>query len=217
MDTTTHSVQAATGAMTYPAPGTLNRLLFKMPLVGWRMGAGSVLGRSLLVLTTWGRKTRLPRHTMLSFTSINGRIYVNAGWGECCDWYRNLQADPHVTLQLWSQPATHTKGEVVLPALARRVEDEDEFRLVTRRLFETGGDSHFKPYLASLGVAHDHEDMVAKRDRFHQVALDLQSIQPGGTLKQQDFPPAMPADLKWVWAVIAVSFFFGWLVGRRKR
>lgn len=209
--------QNASGAMTYPAPGTFNRLLFKTPLVWWRMGLGSILGNSMIVVTTWGRKSHAPRHTMVSFTPLDSKIYIGAGWGLQCDWYKNLLADPHVTLQVWSQRVTGIKGEAVLPALARRVTDEEEFRRVTRRLFETGGDSHFRPYLASLGVEYDHEDMVSKRDRFHEVALDIQSTLPGTKTEKSDYPPAMPADLKWVWAVMAGSFWLGWMIGRRKR
>src|SRR5512143_1374833 len=120
--------QDASGSMTYPARGTLNRLLFKTPLLWWRSGLGWLLGRYMLVLSTWGRKSHTPRHTMLSYTPINDTIYIGAGWGERCDWYRNLQADPHVTLQVWSQQVTGQKGEVAIPAIARRVTEENEFR-----------------------------------------------------------------------------------------
>jgi deazaflavin-dependent oxidoreductase (nitroreductase family) len=216
MDANDHFEQEARGAMSYPAPGSFNRLLFKTPLIWWRMGLGGMLGRSMMVLTTWGRKSHLPRHTMVSYTELDGRVYIGAGWGEQCDWYQNLQADPHVTLQLSSPPLTGRQGEAALPALARRVLDEDEFRSIARRLIETGGDSHFRPWLTSLGVDYDCEDMVAKRQRIHQVALDIQPIEPGKP-QSQAFPPAMPADLKWVWAVMAGAFSLGWLVGRRKR
>ncbi len=203
--------------MAYPNPGTLNRLLFKSPLIGWRMGLGGILGSSMLVLTTWGRKSHLPRHTMLSYTPMPGTIYVGAGWGRRCEWYQNLLVDPHVTLQVWSEAVTGSKNELVIPSLARRVTEEDEFRRVSMRLFETGGDTHFRPYLQSLGVSYDHEDMVAKRDRFHQVALDLQPVESDTRRLADNFPAAMEIDLQWVWAVMAGSFILGWMVGRKRR
>jgi len=217
MQSTTPHAQNATGSMTYPYRGTLNRLLFKTPLIWWRMGMGRLLGPSMLVLNTWGRKSHLPRHTMLSYTPMKDCIYVGAGWGVRCAWYQNLLADPHVTLQVWSKQVTGLKGEVVIPALARRVTDEDEFRRVSCRLFETGGDSHFKPWLNSLGVAYDHEDLVSKRARVHQVALDLQPLEAGSKLMADGYPAAMETDLKWVWAVVASSFGLGWLIGRHRR
>ena len=217
MEKTDTVKQNVSGAMTYPARGTLNRLFFKTPLIWWRMGMGPILGHSMLVLTTWGRKSHLPRHTMLSFTPLKERIYLGPGWGLHCDWYQNLLADPHVTLQVWNEQVTGLPGEVVIPALARRVTDEAEFRLVTQRLFETGGDSHFKPWLESYGIAYDQEDMVAKRERVHEVALDLQPVEPGSKNAAAPFPAPMETDLKWVWGVAGVSFGLGWLMGRRNR
>jgi deazaflavin-dependent oxidoreductase (nitroreductase family) len=196
--------QDASGAMTYPARGTLNRLLFKAPLLAWRLGLGPLLGHSMLVLSTWGRQSRLPRHTMLSYTLLeSGQLYVGAGWGERADWLRNLQADPHVTAQLL---------DLTFSAIARRVSEEDEFRPVAERLFETGGDSHFQPWLASLGIAYDLEEMVAKRARLHLLALDPVEVDDPGL---PPYPAPLPADLKWAWAVAAAAFLLGWLVGRR--
>jgi deazaflavin-dependent oxidoreductase (nitroreductase family) len=209
--------QITSGPMTYPNRGSLNRLMFKTPLIWWRSGLGSILGRSMLVLTTWGRKSHHPRHTMLSYTPMQDCIYIEAGWGEGCDWYQNLQADPHVTLQVWSEQVTRQKGEVVIPILARRVTDEAEFRAVAGRLFETGGDSHFKPWLRSLGIDYDFDDLAAKRERVHQVALDLQPIDLNRKALPDGYPPPMETDLKWVWAVMAVSFWLGWLAGRGRR
>ena len=181
------------------------------------MGMGGLLGPSMLVLTTWGRKSHLPRHTMLSYTPMKDCIYVGAGWGVRCDWYQNMLADSHVTLQVWSTPVTGLKGELVIPALARRVTDEDEFRHVSHRLFETGGDSHFKPWLNSLGIAYNHEDLVARREHVHQVALDLQPIEQRSMVMDDGYPSPMETDLKWVWAVMAGSFGLGWLLGRRSK
>ena len=196
--------QNTTGAMTYPAPGTFNRLLFKSPLIWWRMGLGPLLGHSILVVTTWGRKTHVPRYTMLSFTLLEeGQIYVGAGWGAYCDWYRNIQSDPHVTVQI---------GKRTFNAIARRVTEINEFRRAATRLFETGGDSHFRPYLESLGIEYDLEDMVAKRDRLYQIALD-----PIGEEEGMICPPPIEADLGWVWGVMAASFAVGWLVGKGGR
>ncbi|NJD60563.1 MAG: hypothetical protein C3F13_04075 [Anaerolineales bacterium] len=216
MDDTRYTQNTA-GVMAYPKQGSVNRVLFKTPLIWWRMGLGSLLGPAMIVLTTWGRKSHQPRHTMLSYTPIEGCIYIGAGWGERSHWYQNLLADPHVTVQVWSERVTGSKREVVLPALARRVTDEAEFRRIAERLFETGGDSHFKPWLRSYGIAYDLEDMLAKRDRLHQVALDYQPIVPGSKYPDNSYPTAMETDLRWVWAALAGSFAVGWLLGSRRK
>jgi deazaflavin-dependent oxidoreductase (nitroreductase family) len=132
--------QEVAGSMTYPQRGTLNRVIFKVPLIWWRMGLGPLLshealaGNKMLVLTTWGRKSQSPRHTMLSFVVAGERIYVCSGWGAKSDWYKNILANPEVTLQV---------GRRVYSARARRVREIDEFQQIAQEMFATGGDTHF--------------------------------------------------------------------------
>ena len=188
--------QKETGSMTYPTNGTLNRFLFKLPVIWWRMGLGSIQGHWQLVLTTWGRKSKLPCHTMLTYTAYQGKAYIISGWNERSDWYQNILANSVVTVQ--SSLGTYS-------AFARRVSDIDEYRAVMEPIFQTGGDSHFRPWLQSLDIAHDLGDVIAKRERVFLIALDP---------TPEAGPPAMPADLKWVWGAMAVSFVIGWLLGR---
>jgi deazaflavin-dependent oxidoreductase (nitroreductase family) len=176
--------------MTYPKKGTLNRLLFKSPLLWWRMGLGKILshnalsGNKMLVLTSWGRKSHKPRHTMLSYALVGGREFVSSGWGGRTDWYKNIVADPHVTVQV---------GGRVYSARARRVQDVGELTKIAQEMFSTGGDTHFVSWLDSFGIEHDLQDVIDKRDRLVLVAFD-ESEETG--------PPPMPVDLKWVWGVI---------------
>lgn len=59
-------------------------------------GFGPWLGRLILVLTTTGRVSGLPRRTPLQYEEVDGKIVVASGWGTRSDWYRNLQAHPAV-------------------------------------------------------------------------------------------------------------------------
>jgi deazaflavin-dependent oxidoreductase (nitroreductase family) len=185
--------------MTYPAGGTLNRLIFKTPLILWRMGLGPVLGRGMMVLTTWGRVSHLPRWTMLSCTRHAGPVYALAGWGERSDWYQNILRNPHVTLQ----PGGRPHG-----ALARRVTRVEEFGPVIRRLFEMGGDAYFRPWLASLEIDCEADDVIEKRERVHMIAFDPVD-HPG--------PPPMPVDLGWVWPVLLAALALAGLFGQTRR
>ena len=68
------------------------------PVVGpW---AGSPLVGYFLTLTTTGRRSGLPRRTPLNYAILDGRVYLLCGFGRDADWYRNLVADPRVTLAL---------------------------------------------------------------------------------------------------------------------
>jgi deazaflavin-dependent oxidoreductase (nitroreductase family) len=182
--------QDVSGTMTYPKRGTFWRVLYKIPQIQWRMGLGPYLshesrgGSKMLVLTTWGRKSQKPRYTMLSYSSVGEKVFVCSGWGQKSDWYKNLAANPHVTIQV---------GSETLPAKARRVVEFEEFQQVVDEMFETGGDSHFIPWLKSYGINPNPQDMLEKRDRLYLITFDLID-EPG--------PPAMPADLKWVWGLI---------------
>jgi len=184
--------------MTYPKKGTLNRILFKSPLILWRMGLGKILshkalsGNKMLVLSSWGRKSHKPRHTMLSYVLAGEREYVSSGWGARTDWYKNILANPHVTVQV---------GGSVYSARARRVQDIGETTKIAQEMFATGGDTHFVSWLESFGIANDLQDMIDKRDRLVLVAFDK---------SEENGPPPIPADLKWIWGVMLFALICIW-------
>jgi deazaflavin-dependent oxidoreductase (nitroreductase family) len=185
--------QDATGAMTYPAQGTINRFLFKMPLILWRMGLGRLLNRQMLVLTTWGRNSNLPRYAMVSYTLYQAKYYIISGWGDRTDWYKNILVNPRVTVQV-DRPH--------FPANAQRVTYPKEFAAVMAILFQTGGDSHFEPWLKSLDIPYDLEAAIENRDHVHLVALA-----PADLLG----PPPIPIDLIWLWPLVLSVLGFGWV------
>ncbi len=71
-------------------------------------------GDLVLLLTTRGRKTGLPRVTPLQYEKEQGVFYVASARGQEADWYRNLAADPQVEVQ--------ARGER-FQALAERITD----------------------------------------------------------------------------------------------
>jgi deazaflavin-dependent oxidoreductase (nitroreductase family) len=176
--------------MTYPRRGTLNRILYRIPLVFWRLGFGGYLsnpargGSKMLVVTTRGRKSGLPRHTMLSYILNNGKEYVASGWGVRSDWVKNIQADPLVTIQA---------GGRIYSAHAKRLVDPVEFQGAARSLFDSGGDSHFEDWLDSLGIEHNINDFLEKQDRVYLMGFER---------VEEDGPDPLLADLLWIWAVL---------------
>jgi deazaflavin-dependent oxidoreductase (nitroreductase family) len=54
----------------------------------------------VLLLTTTGRKSGLPRQTRLQYEEQAGVIYVAAARGQDADWFRNIVANPHVEVQM---------------------------------------------------------------------------------------------------------------------
>jgi deazaflavin-dependent oxidoreductase (nitroreductase family) len=59
-----------------------------------------MVGHTVLLLTTVGRRSGLPRVTPLLYDEIDGIIYVGSVRGEKADWYQNLQANPNVEVKL---------------------------------------------------------------------------------------------------------------------
>ncbi len=70
------------------------------PQMAYRIGLGPMIGRMVLLLTTTGRKSGLPRVTPLQYELIDDCYYVSAVFGARADWVRNLIANPIVQLRV---------------------------------------------------------------------------------------------------------------------
>jgi deazaflavin-dependent oxidoreductase (nitroreductase family) len=91
---------------------------------GGRVG-GMFAGVDLLLLTTTGARTGTPRTSPVGYAHDGARILVfatNNGQDRQPDWYRNLCADPDVTVEL---------GSDTFPAYAVPLEGEERDRLFT--------------------------------------------------------------------------------------
>ena len=69
-------------------------------------------GRVVLLLTTTGRKSGLPRITPLQYEEVNGRYIVGSARGASADWFRNIQANPHVWVQIQERKLAATAQAV---------------------------------------------------------------------------------------------------------
>ena len=56
--------------------------------------------RFVLLLTTTGRKSGLPRVTPLQYEEIDGLLFVASARGKQADWIMNLKANPRVSVQV---------------------------------------------------------------------------------------------------------------------
>jgi deazaflavin-dependent oxidoreductase (nitroreductase family) len=80
-------------------------------------------------MTTRGRKTGRRRSTPLNYWTDRDVTYVLSGMGSNSDWLRNLQADPHVQVQV---------GRHRFDALAETVVDPAQYRRVLSQWVEQG-------------------------------------------------------------------------------
>lgn len=111
-------------------PTGFARLLFRAPIWLYNNHLGWLLGKRFLKITHTGRKSGLPRHVVLEvvkYEPASDTYYVAAAWGVKSDWVKNIQADPHVTVQvarrklaMVARQLTPEEGEEVILDYARR-------------------------------------------------------------------------------------------------
>lgn len=178
------SNQEQRGKLPYPRQGW-QKLAFRVPMLLWRLGLGPIVGRMIMVITTTGNKSKLPRHNMTEYYALNGKKYTVCAYGEKAAWYKNIKADPRVTVQT-------AGGTQSMQAV--RVTDDDELTQVVD-LFMRRNALLTRRYLESLGIKADRSDMLMKKDRLYLLRFDPTN---------EPTPHGLEADLKWLWPVIGL-------------
>jgi deazaflavin-dependent oxidoreductase (nitroreductase family) len=84
-----------------PQLGLLYRLMRKLSprlIQNYQKGIGP--SSLILLLTTIGRKSGLHRQTPLQYEDVDGVLYTGSARGSQADWFRNIQVNPHVEVQM---------------------------------------------------------------------------------------------------------------------
>jgi deazaflavin-dependent oxidoreductase (nitroreductase family) len=183
------------GIMRYPANGW-RRVMFKAPLILWRLGLGPIIGKIMLIITHTGRKSGLPRHTMVEYHMLDGVKYVPCAFGPRADWFKNIKADPRVTIQTAHGPER---------AIAIRVTEEQEL-LAVFDLFMRRDPPLTNWYLDSLGIQPNHDDVIAKKERINWFRFNP---------TDEPTPPPLEADLVWVLPLLGFGLALVWMITRR--
>lgn len=79
------------------------RLIKIPPQFFYAIGLGPIIGRMVLLLTTVGRKSGLPRVTPLQYEMIEGVIYIGSARGNKADWFRNILINTRVGVRVGSR------------------------------------------------------------------------------------------------------------------
>jgi deazaflavin-dependent oxidoreductase (nitroreductase family) len=104
--------------------------------------------RCVLLLTTRGRQTGVPRTTAVSFMPVGDHFVVFSGFrGVSSNWYRNIRANPNVQIRV---------GRQEMRATARLVEDPshrvDLMRQMAARSSGCGPPKPMRPLLKLTGI-----------------------------------------------------------------
>ena len=82
--------------------------------------------RVVMLLTTIGRKSGLPRQTPLQYENVDGDYYIASARGADSDWFKNIVANPKVHVQIRDIEFDAIAEPVTDPA---RIADFIELRL----------------------------------------------------------------------------------------
>jgi deazaflavin-dependent oxidoreductase (nitroreductase family) len=107
-------------------PGRLQRLVFRAPIALYRDGIAEIMRRRcVMLLTTIGRRSGLPRTNGVSFMPVDDHFVIFSGWGVRSDWYRNVLANPEVSIRV---------GRREMPATAVPVTDPGRRQELMRQM-----------------------------------------------------------------------------------
>jgi len=96
-------------------PRGILRTGLRLPILLYRIKLGWLLGDRFLMLTHTGRKSGLPRQTVIEVVKhdkATNTYYVVSGWGEKSDWYQNIHKTPQVTVHVRGRKF-QTKAEFI--------------------------------------------------------------------------------------------------------
>lgn len=185
---TVEATAPSKAVFSLPDPNGLQRGFYRLPLLGYRLGLGTLMDRfHMAALTTRGRSSGLPRYTALEYRQHGSKVYIISGWGEQANWVRNLERDPHVTLR---------RGVRVQGGQAFIVRDRSEvFRALT--LFYRTNPAYYERLFKQAGQRDllDALTLPQIADRVVVVRVNPESGTP-------DLPPA-PVDIEGPGVLIA--------------
>ena len=65
----------------------VTRTIYRIPLWIYRLGISRLLGKYIVILSTFGRKTGKIHRTPVEYLSQNSQLFVMSGFGTHPDWF----------------------------------------------------------------------------------------------------------------------------------
>jgi deazaflavin-dependent oxidoreductase (nitroreductase family) len=84
-------------------PRGFSRLMWRAPIIFYKLRLGWLFGKRALLLHHTGRISGLPRQNMLEvvrYDQEKDTYFVASGFGEKADWFKNIHKIPQVTIQV---------------------------------------------------------------------------------------------------------------------
>lgn len=97
------AVNKQESAVRLAHPSGIMRIVFRLPILLYRLKLGWLFGRRMLLLEHRGRKSGLTRKVVVEVVDHDEQkdsYTVAAAWGRQSDWYKNIEAEPKVTVEV---------------------------------------------------------------------------------------------------------------------
>lgn len=170
-------------------------------LLLWRLGLGDMVNRAprwggqIMVLVHRGRTSGLHRRTPVNYVLVDGDLFCAVGFGTT-DWYRNVQADPHV--EVWLPDGRWAGVAEELPR-----EHPDWLPRLRQVLLASG----LAAQVAGVDVRTlDDTELLTRTTAYRVLRIRRTAARTG---------PGGPGELAWIWPLAAL--LLGVLAVRRQR
>jgi deazaflavin-dependent oxidoreductase (nitroreductase family) len=139
-------------SIRFSRPKRALRFALRLPIYLYHAHLGFLLDHRFMLLTHRGRKSGRLHETVLEvvvYDRASRTSYVLSGWGTAADWYRNIEAQPPVRVQVGTDdyaPVHHflatEEATAVWTAFRRKHPLEEQIAL---RLFSRPGKKYASP------------------------------------------------------------------------
>jgi deazaflavin-dependent oxidoreductase (nitroreductase family) len=184
--------------LPYPS-NCLIKALNYTPVWLYRLGLGKLFGNYILILSTTGRDTGETYRTPLEYLYHEEKYYILSSFGDRPDWFKNIKANPQVTIQ---------NGYDTICATARAPQSDDEWEAI--RLYLTQSPIG-KLLMSRIDENLRGADLAEKVRQWPALALDPSDA---------PCPPPLESDLVWAWPILllgaAIDITLLWLMSRKK-
>ncbi len=176
----------------------LNKFMLSM----WRVGLGKWLNiwpdvfGQIMVISHIGRKSGKRHRTPVNYAIVGGELYCTSGFGEASDWYQNMIKEPNVEVWL---------ADGWWEGVAEDVTNHEQYVQLMRAVLIGSG---FAAWLAGIMPKRMSDlDLMQKTHGYKLIHIRRTEARTG---------PGGPADLIWIWPVIAILSIFALLRNKRR-
>ncbi|HSM23428.1 MAG TPA: nitroreductase/quinone reductase family protein [Anaerolineaceae bacterium] len=174
----------------------LERFYTRAPVIAWRFGLGPIVGHHIMIITQIDHKSGNPCNTSVEYFQINGIKYLVNSFRVHSKWYRNLLANPRVTIQT----SDGTEQMISIP-----VTQDDELITIVEWL-QSKNPEFLERNLNELGIKSTRKEIIKHKEDCIFIRFDPTS---------EPTPRGLEVDLAWIWPLLLI-----WSIltkGRKKK